>query len=160
MATDLLNQRVHLQGESCLERTDSEAKILDFSHMAGSPPHRPPSLPPSLHQSALQGLASLDFPVNRRLPPPLWLDGGGCESPYCNLVSCYWQMSSDDVCILLLPVSAGDESPGWTGRVVLLHGDLPALQQTAWRRQKKMNKGTLKILNLQKKQSCSIQVNC
>ncbi len=131
------NQRAHLRGESCLVRTDSEAKILDFSHIAGSPPHLPLCLPPSLHHCALQGLASLDFPVSRRLSPPLWHDGGGCASPCCNLVSrCCW-MISDDVCTppLLAPTGAG--SPGWTGRVVLLHGGLPALQQTAWGQQRK-----------------------
>lgn len=113
MAPDPPNQRPHLQGEFCLERTDSEAKILCFSHIAGSPPHLPPSpLPPSLHQSAPQGFASLDFPVNTHLSPPLWLDDGGCEGPCCNpVMRCYW-MSSDDVCTLPLLVPAGGGSPG------------------------------------------------
>lgn len=143
MATDPLNQRLHLQGESCLKRRDWEAKIPDFYHSAGSILHPPPSLPPSLHQPALLGFVSLDFPANRRLLPPQWFDGGGCEGPCCNPVPhCCW-ISSDDVCIPLPLEPAGGGSPGWTGRVVLLRGGLPALRHTAWGGQRKMNKRTL-----------------
>lgn len=121
---------------------DSEAKIQDFSHTAGSPPRHLPFLLPSPHWPALLGCAFPDFPVKRCPFPPLWFDDGGCEGPCCNPVpSCCWK-ASDDAYIPPLLVPAGVGSPGWTGRVVLLRGDLPALQQTAWGEPRKRTKGT------------------
>ena len=97
--TDLLNQRPHLLGESCWDRRDSVAKTVDFSRTVDPSHHLPPSPPPYLHQPALLGFASLDFPVNRRLFLPLWVDGGGREGPCCNPVSCCCRITFDDVCI-------------------------------------------------------------
>jgi len=139
-ATGLLNQRLHLQGESCSERTDSWANIRRFCHTACSPLPLPLSLPPSLHPSPARGLASRGFPANRRLPPPPGPDGGGCAGPCCSPGPCRSRMPSDDVCIPPRREPAGGGSPGWTGRVVLLRGGLPELRQTAWGGQREWTK--------------------
>lgn len=139
METDLVNQMPHLQGAFCVDRMDSEAKILDFSR-SGDPPHPLPLfLLPSLGQAALLGFASPGFHVKRHLSPLLWVGGGGREGSCCNPALRCW-LTSDDVCIPLLLAPAGGGSPGWTGRVVLLRGGLPALQQTAWGGQGKRTK--------------------